>query len=106
MLGVPFEVSAFHGDLARHLRRQLHSESKGRTDALLSRLTHGKRGMRTRFFQESRIHDSTEHLDYCITEDDSKQDQILLIKIDEYICLCVRRRLYLLGSTVIVQRRR
>ena len=35
-----------------------------------------------------------------ITEDDSKQDQILLVKIDEYVGFCVHRRSYLLGSPV------
>ena len=37
-----------------------------------------------------------------ITEDDSKQDQIFLVKIDEYIGFCVHRRSYLLGSSVII----
>ena len=36
-----------------------------------------------------------------ITEDDSKKDQILLLKIDKYIGFCVHRRSYLLGSPVI-----
>ena len=35
-----------------------------------------------------------------ITEDDSKWDQILLVKIHEYIGFCVHRRSYLLGSPV------
>ena len=38
-----------------------------------------------------------------ITEDDSKQDQILLVKIHEYIGFCVHRRSCLLGSPVIVK---
>ena len=37
-----------------------------------------------------------------ITEYDSKQDQILLVKLDEYIGFCVHRRSYLLGSPVII----
>ena len=40
--------------------------------------------------------------DSIITEDDSKQDRILLVKIYEYIGFCVYRRSYLLGSRVIV----
>ena len=44
---------------------------------------------------------------YCgagnITEDDSKQDQILLVKIYEYIGFCFHRRSCLLGSPVIVE---
>ena len=35
-----------------------------------------------------------------ITEDDSKWDQILLVRIHEYIGFCVHRRSYLLGSPV------
>ena len=38
-----------------------------------------------------------------ITEDDSKQDQILLVKIDEYKGFCDHRRSCLLGTPVIVR---